>query len=294
MKFLMYSDKTSTEARVGIVSNSEDETPHVVNLSSLSGKFPLTLDMLVKNLEEVMIPLHDLVQSYSGEILPLNTVKIHPPFSKPGKILCVGLNYRDHVLEGGRELPRFPTIFTKATTAIIGDRDPILLPTRSQQVDFEAELAVVIGKLARNVTRKHAMEYVAGYTILNDVTARDYQNRSSQWTVGKSFDTFAPMGPFFITPDEIPDPHQLEIQSHLNGIEMQHSNTSNLIFNIPYLIEDLSAVMTLEPGDIISTGTPSGVGVFRDPPVFLQPSDRIDITIQGLGTLSNDVKKDNG
>jgi acylpyruvate hydrolase len=223
----------------------------------------------------------------------MQRVTILPPLERPGKILCVGLNYRDHVLEGGRELPEFPTIFTKASTALIGHRGIILLSDCSQQIDFEAELAVIIGRKAYQVKREKAMNFVAAYTIMNDVTARDYQKRSSQWTAGKSFDTFAPLGPYLITRDDIPDPHALDIKAHLNGIEMQHSNTCQLIFDIPFLIEDLSAVMTLEPGDIISTGTPGGVGVYRNPPIFLQDRDVIEITITGIGTLSNSCRKQN-
>ncbi len=229
--------------------------------------------------------------------LPSNLPTIHPekveilaPIDRPGKILCVGLNYRDHVLEGGREIPEYPTIFLKASSSVIGHLQPILLPKVSQMIDFEAELAVVIGRKTTNCPKETAYDHIAGYTILNDVSARDYQNRTSQWTMGKSCDTFAPMGPVLVTRDEIPDPHTLKITGSLNGHQMQSSNTRHLIFTIPYLIEYISAVMTLEPGDIISTGTPGGVGVFREPPLFLKPGDEINVTIEGIGSLVNPVR----
>ena len=223
-------------------------------------------------------------------LTPIEEITFLPPVASPGKILCVGLNYRDHVLEGGREIPDFPTIFLKASSAVIGHQQTIRLPSVSQMIDFEAELAVVIGKSVYNCPAESALEAVAGYTILNDVTARDYQRRTSQWTLGKSCDTFAPMGPVLVTKEEIPDPHILTITSTLNGQEMQRSNTKHLIFSIPTLIETISAVMTLEPGDIISTGTPGGVGVFREPPVFMQTGDVIEVTIEKIGTLWNRVQ----
>lgn len=291
MKLLMYTDPTSQRPQAGLVCIDQNNEAYVINLASLSNLLPQTLDEFVKEFETAFEQLAAVKNKPTEDRILLREVHILPPFSSPGKILCVGLNYRDHVLEGGRELPKFPTIFTKASTALIGNGDAILLPNISQQIDFEAELAVVIGKKAKKVRKEDALNYVAGYTIMNDVTARDYQKRSSQWTVGKSFDTFAPTGPFFVTADDIPDPHTLEIQAHLNGIEMQHSNTRNLIFDISYLIEDLSAVMTLQPGDMISTGTPSGVGVYRTPPVFLQNGDTIEITVENIGTLKNIVKE---
>ncbi|MBN2048553.1 MAG: fumarylacetoacetate hydrolase family protein [Anaerolineaceae bacterium] len=225
-----------------------------------------------------------------SHLIPLDQVKLCAPIPRPGKILCVGLNYRDHAEEGGREIPQYPTIFIKASSAVIAAREAIQLPAVSKRVDFEAELAVVIGKTANQVNAADALDYVAGYTIMNDVSARDFQRRTAQWTMGKSCDTFAPMGPWIVTTDEISDPSQLEIWTTLNGIEMQHSNTRHLIFDVSYLIEDLSSVMTLEPGDIISTGTPAGVGDFRDPPVYLKEGDEVIIHIDQIGSLVNPVQ----
>ncbi|NSW51236.1 MAG: fumarylacetoacetate hydrolase family protein [Anaerolineae bacterium] len=264
----------------------------MVSLADLSPQLPSTLDDLLPILDiEIISRLYEATRT-SAPKRPLQDVRLLPPIMYPGKILCVGLNYKDHVLEGGRELPQHPTIFSKTTSSLTGHKTEILLPACSQMVDYEAELAVVIGKRGKHIPRKAALSYVAGYTILNDVTARDYQKRSTQWTVGKSFDTFAPMGPFLVTADEIPNPHCLEIAAHLNGTQMQHSNTTQLIFDIPYLIEDISAGITLEPGDIIATGTPSGVGVYRQPPVFLQDGDIIEITIESLGILQNTCRRE--
>lgn len=225
----------------------------------------------------------------SSAVLELQQVKLLAPLPRPGKIICVGLNYRDHALEGGRPIPQYPTIFNKYSTCVIGPGEAIRIPRVTRQVDYEAELAVVIGKYCKDVPEKEALRIVAGYTCFNDVSARDYQNRTSQWTVGKSFDTFGPMGPALVTADEIGDPGNLEVRGILNGVEMQHSNTRELIFTVPYLIHFLSEVMTLEPGDVISTGTPAGVGVFRQPQVFLKAGDEIRVDIERIGVLVNRV-----
>lgn len=220
--------------------------------------------------------------------IPLADVQVRAPVLRPGKILGIGLNYRDHAAEGARELPKYPLIFTKAVSAVIANGEPIRIPQVTQAVDFEGELAVVIGKRAKDVSGTDALDYVAGYTICNDVSARDYQQRSGH-SAGKSFDTFAPLGPALVTCDEIPDPHILDIRTVVSGEEMQHSNTRHLIFNIPYLIEYLSHIFALEPGDVITTGTPAGVGVFRTPPRFLKPGDTVRIEVQGVGILQNAV-----
>ena len=223
-----------------------------------------------------------------GQAIRLADVQLKALLPRPGKIIGIGLNYADHAAEGGREKPKYPMIFTKAVSAVIGTGEPIRIPPVTQAVDFEGELAVVIGKRAKDVPPKDALDYVAGYTICNDVSARDYQQRSSP-TAGKSFDTFAPLGPALVTRDEVPDPHVLDIRTLVSGEEMQHSNTRHLIFNIPYLIDYLSHIFALEPGDVITTGTPSGVGLFRTPPRFLKPGDTVRIEVQGVGVLENPV-----
>ncbi len=222
-----------------------------------------------------------------GAVYPLASVTLLAPIPRPGKIICIGLNYRDHATETGQAVPQFPTVFAKYNTCVIGPNAPIIIPKATTQADYEAEFAVVMGNCPRNVTEADALRYVAGYVPFNDVSARDLQNRTSQWTMGKTPDTFGPMGPAVVTADEIPDPHALDIQLDINGEVLQRSNTRNLIFNVAQLIADLSSVMTLEAGDLISTGTPAGVGAARTPKRFLQPGDVVTVTIEKLGSLTN-------
>ncbi len=221
--------------------------------------------------------------------LPLKSVRLLSPLPRPTKVLCVGLNYRDHAEETGQPIPKVPIFFTKAPTSVIGPEAPIVLPIDTEQVDYEAELAIVIGSQCRRANPATAKEAIAGYTIVNDVSARDWQFRTSQWFIGKTFDTFAPMGPALVTADEVGDPHVLDVSLRLNGTVMQRSSTRHLIFGVWDLVAELSRAMTLEPGDVIATGTPGGVGFTRKPPVFLRPGDRVEISISGVGTLSNPV-----
>jgi acylpyruvate hydrolase len=222
-------------------------------------------------------------------VLDARGVTLQAPIPRPGKIICVGLNYRDHAAESNLALPEVPVIFSKYANAVIGPNQPIILPRVTDQVDYEAELAFVIGRRARHVLESEALSFVAGYVPLNDVSARDYQMRTSQWTIGKTFDTFAPMGPALVTADEIPDPANLDIRLRIGEELLQNSNTRNLIFTVPYLVAYLSQVMTLEPGDLISTGTPGGVGFARTPNRFLKPGEIVEVEIERLGTLSNPV-----
>ena len=218
------------------------------------------------------------------------SVVLRSPIRRPGKIVAVGLNYRDHSLEAGaKNLPKTPILFAKLTTSISGPGDPIVIPPGDPQVDYEAELAVVIGKKGKTIAAANAFEYVAGYMPLNDVTARAWQFADKQWVRGKSCDTFCPIGPCLTTSDEIPDPHALAICARVNGVTVQDSNTSKMIFRIPELIEFISGGISLEPGDIIATGTPEGVGVFRNPPVFLKAGDIVEVEIEKLGVLRNPV-----
>lgn len=221
--------------------------------------------------------------------VPLGKVKIVAPILRPPKIMCVGLNYRDHAEEQKQPIPESPLLFSKASNVVVGSDDTIRLPAASNQVDYEVELAVVIGKEAFQVKQKDALKYVFGYTIMNDVSARDVQFSDKQWFRAKSFATFAPLGPVVVTPDEI-DVNNLDVSLRLNGKVMQKSNTSNLIFNVPYIIEFISACFPLEVGDVISTGTPGGVGVFREPKVFLKSGDMVEAIIGGIGTLRNLVE----
>jgi 2-keto-4-pentenoate hydratase/2-oxohepta-3-ene-1,7-dioic acid hydratase in catechol pathway len=230
----------------------------------------------------------------AGALRPLSSVKLNPPILSPGKILAVGLNYAAHAEEQNKKPPETPLVFSKCVTALIGPNDIIRLPRISQKVDYEAELAVVIGKEACCVNAASAYDYVAGYTIMNDVTARDLQQSEKQWVRAKGLDTFAPCGPWLVTKDEIADPHSLDIELLVNGSRRQSSSINDLIFNIPRVIEFISQDLTLRPGDIISTGTPSGVGVYSTPPTFLKDGDRIEINITRIGTLRNTVKGNAG
>lgn len=225
----------------------------------------------------------------AAALLDRAAVTLLAPIPRPGKILCIGLNYRDHAAESNQPIPAHPTVFAKYNNTVIGPGAAIVLPTVTEKVDYEAEFAFVIGRTARNVAAADALRYVAGYTIFNDVSARDYQMRTSQWTVGKTFDTFGPMGPALVTADEIADPHALDICLSINGETLQSSNTRELIFTVNQLIEDLTSFMTLEPGDLISTGTPSGVGSARKPPRWLRAGDIVRVEIAGLGVLENPV-----
>jgi acylpyruvate hydrolase len=211
------------------------------------------------------------------------------PVPRPGKLICIGLNYRDHAAESNMSIPEKPVIFSKFPTCVIAPGEPVVIPSTSQQVDYEAELAVVIGRRAKNVKATRAIDYVLGYTAFNDVSARDFQFADGQWQRGKSCDTFAPMGQTIVTTDTITDPHKLSIKLVLNGQTMQDSNTDQLIFGVPELIEFLTESITLEPGDVIATGTPSGVGFARKPPVFLKPGDEMEVLIQDIGGLGNPV-----
>lgn len=214
-------------------------------------------------------------------------VRLGPPVAHPSKIICLGKNYAEHAKEGGFDAPERPLLFCKANTALTGPCDPIRLPLSSGQIDWEVELAVVMGRGGRGIPKADALDHVAGYTILNDVSGREAQFGDGQWFRGKSFDTFAPLGPHLVTPDELGDAALLTLESRVNGELMQRGRTSEMIFDIPFLIAYISEDMTLRPGDIISTGTPSGVGIFRNPPITLSDGDEVECRIEGIGALRN-------
>ena len=236
----------------------------------------------------------DRVQRWSDnvpgdEVLAAEKVRFAAPIPRPPKLICIGLNYRDHAEEAKQPIPEVPTMFAKFATSVTGHGHPIVLPKNSTKPDYEAEFAIVIGRRGRHVAEKDWRDYVYGYTIVNDVSARDFQMATSQWMIGKTFDTFCPMGPAIVTADEIEDPHNLSISLTLSGEVMQNSNTKNLIFQAPRLIAYLSSVFTLEPGDVIATGTPAGVGFARKPPRWLKAGDEARVAIEGLGELVNPV-----
>ncbi|WHX42686.1 fumarylacetoacetate hydrolase family protein [Mesobacillus sp. AQ2] len=253
--------------------------------------FPKCLKTFIEKSDELLPLAGRLIEQNENRdaVFPVSEVKILPPIPTPEKIICVGLNYIDHCRETGMEPPASPVIFSKYANAIVGHNDAVEIPINSNEVDFEAELAVVIGKEAKWISEEEAEEYVFGYTIMNDISARDLQFKDGQWSRGKTADTFAPTGPLIVTKEEAGDPHNLAISLELNGEVMQNSNTSNLIFSVPQIISFLSQSMTLKPGDIIATGTPPGVGMGRTPKVWLKDGDRMSITIENIGTLSNYV-----
>lgn len=234
------------------------------------------------------------IQSYVAgapqeTVSDVGSVTLLAPIPRPQKLICVGLNYRDHAIESKMEIPSVPTIFNKFPSCVIGPGDEIVLPKNSEKPDYEAEFAFIIGKGGRHIAGDRWQDHVFGYTIVNDVSARDFQMATSQWLMGKTFDTFAPMGPWIVTADEISDPHQLDIRMTIGGQVLQNSNTRELIFGIPKLIEYLSSVFTLEPGDIISTGTPAGVGFGHKPPRWLRAGDECIVYVEGIGELRNPV-----
>jgi 2-keto-4-pentenoate hydratase/2-oxohepta-3-ene-1,7-dioic acid hydratase in catechol pathway len=220
-----------------------------------------------------------------SQLLSLSEVEVQSPVLRPPKILAVGLNYADHIAETGMDKPKYPMIFNKQSTSAHPPRAPFHLPRASSRLDYEGELGVVIGRPCRHVPKERAHEVIAGYTVVNDVSVRDWQVRVPTMTMGKSFDTHCPMGPWIVTPDEVPNPHDLELQTWVNGELRQHSNTKHLIFDCFTLIEHLSTAFTLEPGDVIATGTPSGVGIGFDPKRFLVAGDVVRIAIAGIGEI---------
>jgi 2-keto-4-pentenoate hydratase/2-oxohepta-3-ene-1,7-dioic acid hydratase in catechol pathway len=233
----------------------------------------------------------DRQPSEAGEALSLEEASLHPPIARPGKIMAIGLNYEDHAAETGAEIPEKPVVFAKYPNTIVGPGAPIRIPPITEQVDYEAELAVVIGSRAKNVPESEALDYVFGYTNANDVSARDLQfSEGGQWTRSKSIDTFCPIGPYVATREEVPDPQDLSIRAILNGETVQDGTTSKMIFSVAELVSFLSRGMTLEPGDVIITGTPPGVGMARDPQLWMKPGDEVSIEIEGLGTLTNPVE----
>lgn len=291
MKLVVFTEEYSEAPdhfRIGAIIDEEslaDLTPSVLPLGLTSAEILRCYDLETGFLS----PASEAVAAGQLRTFNIDEVFIASPVPRPGKVICIGLNYRNHAIESGMEIPRSPIIFSKFVTSVVGNEADIIIPQGSEQTDFEAELAVIIGKRAKNVSAADAMEYVFGYTNCNDVSARDFQFADGQWQRGKSCDTFAPLGPFAVTKDEIADPHDLSIKFRLNGETMQDSTTAELIFRIPELIEFLSRSITLEPGDIIATGTPPGVGFARKPPVFLKDGDVCEVEIDGLGVLRNPV-----
>jgi len=301
MKLLTYKTQES-EARLGFIHNNKivdmEDFGETVNFPLPSTMLEL-IDMGIEVIPEINNFLEDLDQESLDEIsYSFEETIILAPIPKPRKnIIGIGLNYTEHVAESARnldttgKLPQKPIIFSKPPTAVIGTNENILLNKKlTQQLDWEVELAVIIGKKGKYVAKENAMDYIFGYTVINDISARDCR-REGQWIVSKGQDTFAPMGPYIVTKDEIENPYNLNLSLKLNGVEKQNSNTKFLLFNINDLVEDLSTVFTIEPGDIIATGTPAGVGAGRNPQEWMWDGDVVEATVEGIGTIVNIVKE---
>jgi 2-keto-4-pentenoate hydratase/2-oxohepta-3-ene-1,7-dioic acid hydratase in catechol pathway len=290
MKIVTFQRKNSATSsnrfRIGAIR--EDGT--VADLTALRSNSDLNIEELLDCLDNETGFLENALSGIQDATsFDRSEVRLCAPVPRPGKVICIGLNYRDHAEESGMAIPTSPIIFSKFSGCVVAVDDPIRIPAGSSQVDYEAELAFVIGKRAKNVRAARSMEHVLGYTNFNDVSARDFQFADGQWQRGKSCDTFAPMGEFIATTDEISDPHDLRISFRLNCKTLQDSNTGQLIFKIPELIEFLSRYITLDPGDVVATGTPPGVGFARTPPIFMKDGDVAEVEIEGLGVLSNPV-----
>jgi 2-keto-4-pentenoate hydratase/2-oxohepta-3-ene-1,7-dioic acid hydratase in catechol pathway len=274
--------------QAGVPGIAADDGSGWHGLTQRESGFPGTLPELIAQGADLLRTGRDLLPRNA---LDLNAVRILTPVPKPPKILCVGLNYDDHLAESGLKTPLYPEIFARFATSLIAHGDPIRRPRESSMLDYEAELAVVIGRGGRRIERNGALDHVAGYSLFNDATIRDFQLRTPQWTMGKNFDGTGAFGPWLVTPDAVaPGARELRIQGRLNGRVMQDANTGHLIFSVCDLIAMISVAMSLEPGDVIITGTPGGVGAARKPPVYMHAGDVFEVEIEGMGVLSNPVQ----
>ena len=286
---------SSTAWRTGIAHEQAvvDASAYLLSRAEVaSGQADLSVRALLQQgqqaLKEVFAWAKSQFEARSG-LLSLDALELGPPVPDPDKIICLGVNYREHAAEAQQELPAVPMFFAKFRNSLIGPTSPILLPRASTQIDYEGELAVIIGQRCKEVAEQDALRYVAGYTIMNDVSARDVQMQTSQWTAGKAVDTFAPMGPGIVLASSIPNPQTLMLTTRVNEQVVQHDTTANMVFSVASTIAFLSSLMTLEPGDIIATGTPSGVGFKRTPPLFLHDGDVVEVEIERIGRIRNPV-----
>ena len=279
MKFFVY--KKGDSQSLGIIKGTRF-------FGSSSDRLAVGLAALLESGEE---GLRDAFARLSGgEELDPESLEYLPPFPTPEKIICVGLNYRDHAAESGMQVLAYPALFGRFASSLVGHRAPIVRPTVSDQLDYEGELVAIIGKSGRNIPRERALEHVAGYSVFNDASVRDYQFKSAQWTIGKNFDGTGAFGPYFVTADEVPSGARgLRLTTTLNGQTLQSASTEDLIFDVATQVSLLSDAMMLRPGDVIVTGTPSGVGAARDPKIFMKPGDVCEVEIEGIGLLSNRI-----
>jgi 2-keto-4-pentenoate hydratase/2-oxohepta-3-ene-1,7-dioic acid hydratase in catechol pathway len=286
MRFLSFT--ANGQPSLGWIKDAQASS--FVDLGLLGLGFPSDLKTLIAT-PGAMAAAHAAALSAPASALrTLASVELLPLITNPGKIVCMGLNYADHAKEGGNARPEYPSFFMRGATSMVGHQGAIVRPKASTQLDYEAELAVVIGQRARHLTAANALDCVAGYSCFNDASIRNYQRKSAQWTIGKNFDGTGPFGPWLVTPDELPAGAEgLRIQSRLNGKVMQDANTKDFLWNVVESLRIITECMTLEPGDVVITGTPAGVGYARTPPVWMQPGDVCEIEIEGIGTLSNSI-----
>lgn len=298
MKLVSYQKPPNESYRMGVLVNGEtivdveEVSVHARKSNTEISSLPASPAAFYAHAQSHIETLTKaLGKTADCEHIPLENVRLGMPLEKTRKVICVGTNYQEHINEMKSKVPDFPVLFAKFDNAIIGPEDNIYYPSITEKLDYEVELTVVIGKQASNVAKERAFDYIAGYTIANDTSARDLQKRTPQWLQGKSLDHTTPVGPWIVTRDKIADPHHLAIRSYVNGEVRQSSNTKHLIFDIPFLIEFITGIMTLEPGDIILTGTPHGVGLAMEPSGLLQAGDDVKLEIEGIGVMENRVER---
>ena len=286
MRFLSF--ESHGHAKLGWIKDATSTS--FVDLGLLGLSLPTDLKTLIETPGAMAAAHAAAQQAPASAMVALASVQLLPLIPNPGKIVCMGLNYADHAKEGGNARPDYPSFFLRGATSMVGHHSPIVRPKASTQLDYEAELAVIIGQRARHLTAANALSCVAGYSCFNDASIRDYQRKANQWTIGKNFDGTGPFGPWMVTPDELPPGCEgVRIQSRLNGKVMQDANTKDFLWNVVESLRIITECMTLEPGDVIITGTPAGVGYARTPPVWMAPGDVCEIEIEGIGTLSNPI-----
>lgn len=286
MRLFSYLDKNN-QKRVGVLKAPGSQ--EFVDLVATDATLPKSLLEIIET-PGAMARAQQATQSASAVVQSLKGVRFIPLIDRPSKIVCLGLNYADHAAEGGHARPEYPSFFMRGPSSMVGHLEPMIRPKASDKLDFEAELAFVVGKTARHLTAANALEYVAGYSVFNDGSLRDYQRKSTQWTIGKNFDATGGFGPWLVTPDELPPAADgLRIQSRLNGQIMQDANTKSFLWGVVETLVLITECMTLEPGDVVITGTPAGVGYARKPPVFMKHGDTIEVEIEGVGLLSNPI-----
>ena len=288
MRFRPYSAHGKSGA--GKPALAVEKDGHAIDLAELDPKFPCELDDVIAGGAKLLAEIAAKLKAHKGKGHAIDSLTPRFPLARPGNVYCLGLNYAEHAKEGGHEVPTYPALFLRTRESLIAAGEPILRPTQSERLDYEAELMIVIGKGGRRISEEKALDHVFGYTLFNDVSVRDYQRKSSQWTPGKNFDRTGPVGPLVVTPDELPKGAAgLRIMSRLNGKILQDDNTHNMIFPVAVAIACISEFATLKPGDLIATGTPQGVGHARKPPLWMRPGDTVEIEVEQIGVLTNKI-----